>query len=608
MAKELSEKEKELLEYISLEYGLDFSGYKPRLTKKGHLLVEDKGSPVFRIEKKYLEAILNGDYRTNETILLSADKSSASYKNYLDYIRKQQEEAARRRKEKKAAKTAEKQRQRQAWEEWKVRAMADFHLNLDAVMTDIKTDPFLKLAWSYENMQFGYCYGKEMWVTISIQQDVRGVNGLKLAYICRNKNVRLDPLNKEDIRDNVKKIMSSRKAEVSMSDEGRQFLQRKTYLLLKKLKGMSVCPEFLKIVDESDFFAYMNFLKHNHAKECQDRIRISNIQLMRRTVLKYQVFGQEVLYNLKEDSISFPDETLSKLKNLASFENAHRASIKSCLKIAEKIGHPQYRVAENEQGEFGIQVCALIRKKNIEQMFLPEEFSPANLRRWYKEKEKEIETEEREQEYQNIEHAKSLKSFGNLLASDIYELVCSNDYITESAIVKNMRGMTQTLQATIKDVGNSGRYVYLTNDEVEKIYSLMIHENLIYERAIDGTYGRFYKVKPRPEGKLLSCAPVIEKKPFSNFLDTDWVLYMKKVADTGKERRMTKKEEQEQMKLLEQKRVICIYPELVKQFLRRKPEYWKDFAFTMYSMETGIQKKYWKYVIGLFEEKKDDSK
>ena len=81
-----------------------------------------------------------------------------------------------------------------------------------------------------------------------------------------------------------------------------------------------------------------------------------------------------------------------------------------------------------------------------------------------------------------------------------------------------------------------------------------------------------------------------------------------KVINAGKERKLTKKEDQEQMKLLEQKRVLSIYPDLVRQFLKGKPEHWKDFAFTMYSMETGIQKKYWKYVTGLFEEKKDDNK
>ena len=282
----------------------------------------------------------------------------------------------------------------------------------------------------------------------------------------------------------------------------------------------------------------------------------------------------------------------------------YRTVIKSCLKIADKIGCPQYRVTEN----LDVRVRALVGKRYAEQIFSPEEFSSASLRRWYKEKAKEFEEEEEEQERQKIKRAKSLKSFGNLLASDIYDLVCLNDYITESAIVKNLRGMKQTFQATIKGVENSGKYGLLTNEEVERVYSQMKREKLISEKGIDGTYGEFYIVKPCPEGKLISEIHIEEKKEYAKFLDTDWVSYMKKVISAGKERKLTKKEDQEQMKLLEQKRVLSIYPDLVRQFLKGKPEHWKDFAFTMYSMETGIQKKYWKYVTGLFEEKKDDNK
>lgn len=389
-----------------------------------------------------------------------------------------------------------------------------------------------------------------------------------------------------------------------MVDEGHQFLQRQTYLFLKKLKDLSVCQEFLKVVDDADFFEYMDFLKHNHAKECQDRIQVSEVQIKRGDVLKYKVFGQEFLYSIKENSVSMPNAVLSRLKKLAGFEKEYRTVIKSCLKIADKIGCPQYRVTEN----LDVRVRALVGKRYAEQVFSPEEFSPVSLRRWYKEKTKEFEEEEKEQERQKIKRAKSLKSFGNLLAADIYDLVCLNDYITESAIVKNLRGMKQTFQATIKGVENSGKYGLLTNEEVERVYSQMKREKLISEKGIDGTYGEFYIVKPCPEGKLISEIHIEEKKEYAKFLDTDWVSYMKKVISAGKERKLTKKEDQEQMKLLEQKRVLSIYPDLVRQFLKGKPEHWKDFAFTMYSMETGIQKKYWKYVTGLFEEKKDDNK
>ena len=412
-------------------------------------------------------------------------------------------------------------------------------------MTDMKA-PFKPDGWSYKDMEFWEYYENEIQVTIAIQKDIRTMKGLKLAYISGSMTTIVNPLSREAICKKVKYLMSSKKRSVCLVDEGHQFLQRQTYLFLKKLKDLSVCQEFLKVVDEADFFDYMDFLKHNHAKECPDRLRISEIQIKRGDVLKYKVFGQEFLYSIKENSVSMPNAVLSRLKKLAGFEKEYRTVIKSCLKIADKIGCPQYRVTEN----LDVRVCALVGKRYAEQVFPPEEFSPASLRRWYKEKAKEFEEEEKEQERQKIKRAKSLKSFGNLLASDIYDLVCLNDYITESAIVKNLRGMKQTFQATIKDVENSGKYGLLTNEEVERVYSQMKREKLISEKGIDGTYGEFYIVKPQPEGKLISEIHIEEKKEYAKFLDTDWVSYMKKVISAGKERKPTKKEDQEQMKLL----------------------------------------------------------
>lgn len=70
MKKELTEKERSLLDYICSKYSLDFSGCKARKTKKGHLFVEG-GSYVFRIEKKHLELILDSDYRTEDVMCFS---------------------------------------------------------------------------------------------------------------------------------------------------------------------------------------------------------------------------------------------------------------------------------------------------------------------------------------------------------------------------------------------------------------------------------------------------------------------------------------------------------------------------------------------------------
>ena len=104
MKKELTEKERSLLDYICSKYSLDFSGCKARKTKKGHLFVED-GSYVFRIEKKHLELILDSDYRTENVIVISADKSSACFKDYEEYRRRRSPPQKREKGGKKGRKT-----------------------------------------------------------------------------------------------------------------------------------------------------------------------------------------------------------------------------------------------------------------------------------------------------------------------------------------------------------------------------------------------------------------------------------------------------------------------------------------------------------------------
>lgn len=250
---------------------------------------------------------------------------------------------------------------------------------------------------------------------------------------------------------------------------------------------------------------------------------------MREDILRYKIFEQEFFYNIKENAVFLADEELLELKELVSFERTNRSSLKQFLKAAEKIKDTNCQVVKVE-GEYGICVRTLMGKKYIKQTFF--QFSAAGLRKWYKEREAEL-------KHKKIEYAKSLQSYGNLLAGDIYDLVCRNSFITEEAIVKNLRGMKQTL--TIKDVEYSGRYGLLTNDEVEQVCNLMMREHLLSWRPYDRSY--FYLIKPCPEGELLSEVILEEGKNISTFRDIDWVSYMKKAVENGKELRAGRTDE-----------------------------------------------------------------
>ena len=151
--------------------------------------------------------ILGSDYRTEDVIVISADRSSVCFKDYEEYIRKKEEDAARLRKERKAARKAEKQRQQQKREEWKERVRAEFPQNLDAVMTDMKA-PFKPDGWSYKDMEFWEYYENEIQVTIAIQKDIRTMKGLKLAYISGSMTTSVNPLSREAIFETSTRLKS----------------------------------------------------------------------------------------------------------------------------------------------------------------------------------------------------------------------------------------------------------------------------------------------------------------------------------------------------------------------------------------------------------------
>lgn len=288
-----------LLEFISSQNGLDFSGCRARMSKKKNLLVEDHGNLVFYIDKVHMAAILERDYKTEDIIVLSESKNTAYYRYYQEYIQKKQEEEDLRRAEKEAAKEARRIKQQRKQIEKEAEERGDFPKNLEAVVSDLEADKTIKFVdCSYEIRSRVFC-GTGLRIMITISLDIYEKNR-KLASFCGSNMDNIFISDKADILKKIRNIMSSEKNGICLTSEGRQILKRKTYLFLKKLKSMSVSREFLKIVDKPSFLEYMDFLKHNHAKECQDKLQISFVQLAREDILKYKICEQEFFITLKK--------------------------------------------------------------------------------------------------------------------------------------------------------------------------------------------------------------------------------------------------------------------------------------------------------------------
>ena len=76
-----------LLDFISSQNGLDFSGCRVRMAKKKNLIVEDHGNLVFYIDKVHMASILERDYETEDIIVVkviseSEENSDGKQKHY----------------------------------------------------------------------------------------------------------------------------------------------------------------------------------------------------------------------------------------------------------------------------------------------------------------------------------------------------------------------------------------------------------------------------------------------------------------------------------------------------------------------------------------------
>ena len=230
-----------------------------------------------------------------------------------------------------------------------------------------------------------------------------------------------------------------------------------------------------------------------------------------------------------------------------------------------------------------------------------EKITGTEIKKWLKNSRKEYELEQKRKQEEKEAELRSLQSYGSLVAIDALRLIAKNEkYITENAVVKNLRGMSQTLQSDIEDIENSGKYGLLTGEEVKKAIHILDNDGLIYQQEIEGTYGWFYILKLRDSAKdLLSVENKQEKKLFGEFTDLDWVNYLEKFHADGKEPRLTNIQKNDQITFFEHKAVAILYPELVKEFLKTKPKEWQMYIETMHSMAAGVEKKYWKFLKNL---------
>lgn len=385
---------------------------------------------------------------------------------------------------------------------------------------------------------------------------------------------------------------------------------------LKKQKDLKIDQEILSVIEFEDrkIFNTINIIS---SRKTSNPIYIegilSDLKFKSGRIL-FTYCNCRFSYDIAADTVEFEIEEKEQLFILAEQLNAQKKNIKQCKKsintvkmalIKENIW--SFMKLEMKNGILYITESDCIGEYGIKP---DESITSAKLKKWFKQARTEYQEEQHKIKEEKYNKIRVLKSYSNLLCIDVLRVIAKNErYITETAVVKNLRGMTQTLSSNVEDIENSGKYEILTNEEVEAAVRQLLRDKLIYEKDLNGTYGHFDILKLEDKASEIFSTPFKEEnKSFTSFTDLDWVNYIKKIKESGKEPRLSKAKKEQQLTLLEHKAVIAVYPELTKEFLKIKPKEWQMYIETMYSMAAGVEKKYWKFLKDMVVEKKERKK
>lgn len=346
-------------------------------------------------------------------------------------------------------------------------------------------------------------------------------------------------------------------------------------------RALHIEPEFTDLLD------YKDILKKSFEYKAAESVKVSC------KIVQFTLCDEVFVYDIESKKLEM--KSIDNVKQRVQLVNKNKSKLQTCIKLAEKL-HLNLSFQKNMHLHVSAVFADGSRHDKSFDIILA-----SDIKKWYDGFASVI-NEQMEKEQAQFTQKYSKHSFYcNALADAIIDFVEENEqYITESAMIKNFRGLKNTFNGEIHDTKASGKLEYVSEEAISNMLTSLVNANIIRKEMYKGTYGTFYTLKKGINFyiyKNIKYKP--ESKPFDKFSDYDWIAYMEKIKKKGKEKKLTGEELRQQISLLDHKALICLYPELVSDFLQHKPESWIDYIEMMRDMETGKEKKFWKYVLQL---------
>lgn len=386
--------------------------------------------------------------------------------------------------------------------------------------------------------------------------------------------------NPDSIKARIKEITNRKSFNLNLNLEYTKILTEKVMHLLRE-KPYPDIPEWI-----IPMTPYEDFLFIAKRKDYVNYGMIQDTELSINGIISFEMKNVRFEYNIENKTVSCAE--FDELIRMAEFTKQYNNEIHECLNIAM-----QHRIGDIG---FRINAYAVIVTMNHKRRRAIKfnDFSVQEFKNCIDEMELGI----TKKSVEKTDRLYQIPVYGNLLAINILKFIKINQnaYPSADAVMKNFMGLQQTFDNKLTNTAASGKFEVLGPDEILDMIQELINFGLVKPLTYKTARIKYHclTLSERGEGFLVLPHRSPIEKEYKEYNDVDWEWFLKSSGFNYYD--------DNQIEILDKKNVVCLHQEKIKEFLKNKPEHWKEYAEFMYELENDIGKRYWKFVIGLFDE------
>lgn len=400
------------------------------------------------------------------------------------------------------------------------------------------------------------------------------------------------------IREKINHIVNTERFDIMLNKDVERIIKHSVVNYIKNNQSLAIDSALVPLMPNADFYKCVRLIQKNTGLiyNATRQFEIQKPSFASDGLIRFYICGVGFACSPDGEWLKLKKE--NNFQNAVTFANAHKNNIKACIHVMEEfnknntISFSAHMSLEIDPASKTLDAKIIFEDGMAAQseVFSENEISAKRLSDWSNRLIEYHEEGLKKQDLMEKERLYRLPLYGNMLVVAALKLIRRNEgKITAKALTKNLT--TSEKNVNVKSIPESGKFKLISPEEVDNIVDKLIGfgfvevEKVGHERVLVTTdAGREFARLEYPKSRL-------QKLQFDHYSDMDWLEYVKQQNENGNFDRLA-----EETCILEHKNLFMLFPEEIKEFVKKVPREWIEYADMMKDLAEGKEKEFWSYV------------